>query len=386
MSDLKEQILRDFQDQFKSKPLVVQAPGRINLIGEHVDYNLGFVLPGAIDKHFIFAVAPNGTDRCRLYAHDFRSVAEFHLNELVPGPQWYHYFMGVIAGFRKRGKTVGGVDCVFGGTIPSGGGLSSSAALCCGFGMALNEIFLGGFGKLELALIAQYAEHEYAGVKCGLMDQYASLFGHKDSLLLLDCRSNTHEVIPFPSDQCIVVLADTKVKHSLASSAYNDRRAACEEGVKELQSRRPHIQSLRDVSLDQLMAAKPRLGDEVFRRCHYIVNEMARTREAAQALKEGNLASVGRLMFATHAGLRDEYEVSCPELDVLAAAAETHSDVVIGARMMGGGFGGCTINLVRPGHLESFKSLVSQEYFASFRNAPEFYTMALAEGTHVVKP
>ena len=267
-----------FRERYKGTPIIVQAPGRINLIGEHVDYNLGFVMPGAIDKHFVFVAADNGTDRCRLYSSDFNSESTFGIDELAAGPHWFNYFMGVLDGFRRRGKNIGGVDCVFGGTIPSGGGLSSSAALCCGFGFALNEIFGCGLEKLELALIAQHAEHQFAGVKCGLMDQYASLFGQRDSLLLLDCRSNTHERVPFPSDQCVIVLADTRVKHSLASSAYNDRRAACEEGVSKLQSLYPDVKSLRDVSTAQLEAGRSRLQPEVYRRCHYVVTEMERTR------------------------------------------------------------------------------------------------------------
>lgn len=386
MSNLTDHVLALFHERYQGTPVIVQAPGRINLIGEHVDYNLGFVMPGAIDKHFVFVVAANGSERSRLYSSDFQSEATFGPDELIAGPNWFNYFMGVLDGFRRHGKSMGGVDCVFGGTIPSGGGLSSSAALCCGFGFALNEIFACGLERLELALIAQHAEHKFAGVKCGLMDQYASLFGQRDSLLLLDCRSNTHERIPFPSDECVIVLADTRVKHSLASSAYNDRRGACEEGVSVLQSMYPEVRSLRDVSAAQLETMRSRLRPEVYQRCHYVVTEMERTRQAAQALKDGNLAAVGPLMFATHAGLRDEYEVSCAELDVLAAAALRHPEVVIGARMMGGGFGGCTINLVRRDALASFKSLVSEEYFTSFRNAPEFYTMALADGTHVVRP
>lgn len=386
MTDLAARITTEFHQRFNTQPVLVQAPGRINLIGEHVDYNNGFVLPGAIDKHFVFAVAPNQSDRCRIFSSDFSQLAEFTLAELNPGPSWFNYFMGVLAGFKKRGKAVGGVDCVFGGTIPSGGGLSSSAALCCGFGFALNELFGCGFSKLDLALVAQFSEHEYAGVKCGLMDQYASLFGEMDSLLLLDCRSNTHEVVPFPSSQCTILLADTKVKHSLASSAYNDRRAACEEGVERLKSKYHDIASLRDVTTTQLEEAKGLLRPEVYQRCHYIVTEMERTREAAKALKAGRLNEVGKLMFETHDGLSREYEVSCTELDQLASTAKKHPELVIGARMMGGGFGGCTINLVRPGAEELLKTLLSKEYFASFKTVPEFHTMALARGVHRLNP
>lgn len=386
MAELKEQITREFRRRFGVPTLLVQSPGRINLIGEHVDYNQGFVLPGAIDKHFIFAITANSSNRCRVYSHDFNELSEFQFEELTAGPHWYNYFMGVLAGFRNRGFTLQGIDCVFGGTIPSGGGLSSSAALCCGFGFALNELFHCGLGKLDLALIAQYSEHEYAGVKCGLMDQYASLFGQPDSLLLLDCLSNTHEVVPFPSSQCAILLADTRVKHSLASSAYNDRRAACEEGVRKLQSLYPKVRNLRDVSLAELESGRSVLSGEVYQRCHYIVTEMERTRQAAEALRAGQLETLGQLMFATHEGLRMEFEVSCEELDVLVDSARKHPELVIGARMMGGGFGGCTINLVRPGATEALQALLTREYFASFRNAPEFYTMTLAEGTHRLNP
>lgn len=386
MTDLIRRIVSDFHQRFNAAPLLVQAPGRINLIGEHVDYNNGFVLPGAIDKHFVFAVAPNQSDQCRIYASDLAAQAEFNITELKSGHQWFNYFMGVVAGFVKRGSKISGVDCVFGGTIPAGGGLSSSAALCCGFGLALDEIFQAGMARLDLALIAQYAEHEFAGVKCGLMDQYASLFGERDSLLLLDCRSNTHEVIPFPSTQCTIILVDTQVKHALASSAYNDRRAACEEGVDRLKSKFPWIKSLRDVAPSQLEEGKSFLSPEVYQRCLYVVHEMVRTQSAARALREGNLGLVGALMVETHRGLSEEYEVSCAELDQLASTAQSRPDLVIGSRMMGGGFGGCTINLVRPGSEESFKTLVSNEYFTSFKTTPEFHTMALAMGVHRLNP
>jgi galactokinase len=384
MSDLKEELVSEFRSHFTTEPLLIRAPGRINLIGEHVDYNEGFVLPGAVDKDFLFALSLNESGLCRIYSHDFGEYAEFSLNELADGRHWSNYFMGVVDGFRLRGKALKGIDCVFGGTIPSGGGLSSSAALCCGFGFGVNELNGCGLKKLDLALIAQHAEHEFAGVKCGLMDQYASLFGERDSLLLLDCRSLTHEVIHFPSHLCSIVLADTRVKHSLASSAYNDRRAACEEGVSRLMTMYPAIESLRDVTINQLESARKLLSPEVFQRCQYVVMEMERTQRVASALRGGNLAEVGQLMFATHDGLSTEYEVSCAELDTLVTTAQRNPELVIGSRMMGGGFGGCSINLVRPGKTESFKTLISTEYFTSFRNTPEFYTVTLAGGTHRV--
>lgn len=384
MTDLAPKIHSEFNTRFSGKPLLVVAPGRINLIGEHVDYNSGFVLPGAIDKHLIFAVAANGSDRCNLYANDVRESASFALTDLKPGGSWVSYFMGVLAGFRERGIGITGMDCVFGGTIPSGAGLSSSAALCCGFAFALNELFQAKLSRLDLALIAQYSEHKYAGVMCGLMDQYASLFGEKDALLLLDCRTSTHEAVPFPSADCAIILVDTHVKHSLASSAYNDRRAACEEGVGMLQKQFPEIKSLRDASLDQLEQMKYKLRPEVYTRCRFIIEEIDRTRRAAGFLKSGDLPAVGKLMFQTHEGLRDAYEVSCQELDVLVKAAAGHPDIVLGSRLMGGGFGGCTINLVRPDSIVAFKELISREYFTSFKTAAGFHSVVLSQGTHLI--
>jgi len=384
MTDLASRIRAEFQTRFSEKPLLVVAPGRINLIGEHVDYNNGLVLPGAIDKRLLFAVGRNDLDRCNLYADDVHESGSFLLSDLKPGGGWINYFMGVVAGFRERGISISGLDCVFGGTIPAGAGLSSSAALCCGFAFALNEIFKANFSRLDLALIAQFAEHNYAGVKCGLMDQYASLFGEQDSLLLLDCQSSTHETIPFPTSGCSIILANTRVKHSLASSAYNDRRGACEEGVSVLQKQFPNIRSLRDVSLQQLDQARGGLQQVVYTRCHFIIEEIERTRLAARFLKSGDLSSVGKLMFQTHDGLRDDYEVSCPELDVLVNAAASHPDIVLGSRLMGGGFGGCTINLVLPGSELSFKELISREYFTSFNATPEFHSVTLSRGTHLI--
>lgn len=384
MQELTRRVASEFARRFGGDPILVQAPGRINLIGEHVDYNLGCVLPGAVDKHFIFAIRPSGNTRSRIFSLDYEEQSEFTSDQLEPGKHWVNYFMGVVHGFQQSGKPVGGVDCVFGGTIPSGAGMSSSAALCCGFGFALNKMFQAGLARLELALVAQHAEHHFAGVMCGLMDQYASLFGETDSLLLLDCKTNTHRAVPFPAAQCSILLIDTRVKHSLASTAYNDRRAACEEGVAVIKSVNPNVESLRDVTRTELDRSRESLRPEVYRRCGYVVDEMKRTASVAEALVASDLERVGQLMFQTHVGLRDEYEVSCAELDRLVALAASHPELVLGARLMGGGFGGCTINLVRPGREETFKVLVTREYFTSFKIVPEFYTVQLAQGTHLI--
>lgn len=384
MQDLSSRVIPEFQQRFGGVPVIVQAPGRINLIGEHVDYNLGLVMPGAINRHFLFAIRPSGNETSRIYSLDFNEYAEFSSGQLLPGNHWINYFMGVVDGFRDRGILVGGVDCVFGGTIPAGAGLSSSAALCCGFAYALQELANANLSKLDLARIAQRAEHLFAGVMCGLMDQYASLFGEANSLLLLDCRSNEHQVLPFPSARCSLLLIDTRVKHSLATSAYNDRRAACEEGVAHIRRSNSEVTSLRDVSRSLLDGHRGSLRPEVFRRCGYVVDEMERTVQAAAALTKSDIGRVGQLMFQTHAGLRDDFEVSCPELDRLVALAADCPEWVLGARLMGGGFGGCTINLVHPGQEEAFQALVSREYFASFRTVPEFYSIQLTQGTHLL--
>ena len=384
MTDLPARLVQEFETRFHKVPVLTTAPGRINLIGEHVDYNEGFVLPAAIDRHLVFAIAANGSDRCTIHSLDFDETVSFSFSELKPGSQWVNYLMGVAEGFLRRGIQLQGVDCVFGGTIPSGAGLSSSAALCCGFAFALNHLHQANFNRLDLARISQFSEHEFAEVKCGLMDQYAVLFGESDSVLLLDCRAMTHEAIHFPTSACSIMLVDTHVKHSLASSAYNERRADCEEGVALLRKLLPGIKSLHDVSAAQLERCRDRLPAAIFKRCQFITQEIARTRHAAQALKDSDLTAFGQYMFESHAGLRDRYEVSCPELDLLVDLAAKRPDIVLGGRLMGGGFGGCTINLIWPDKEMEFKELIATDYFTSFRINPEFLPVKLSQGIHLI--
>ncbi len=372
-----------FRSKFGKEPLLVIAPGRINLIGEHTDYNDGFVMPAAVDKQFVFAVAPNQTNQFNLFAFNFNASVSFTLSDLKAGGEWFHYLMGVIDGIQKRGHHIGGVDCVFGGDIPAGAGMSSSAALCCGFGFALNQMYDLHLTRLELAKIGQYAEHNFAGLMCGIMDQYASLFGKKDSALLLDCRSLEHEYLPFNFPEYTILLIDTKVKHSLASSAYNDRRAACEEGVSILQKSNPAILSLRDVSLHELESIQTQVTESVFRKCRFVVNEIERTRNAAAMLKANDLDGFGKLMFETHWGLSNEYEVSCAESDMLVSMASQFPDDVSGARQMGGGFGGCTINLIRKDAVEKYSEKVREKYVATFKKEPDFYSIELMQGVHI---
>ena len=341
-------------------------------------------MPAAIDKHLVFAIAPSGNDKCNIYAKDFKEGVTFSIFDLNPGEVWVNYLMGVLDAFQRRGLPVKGVDCVFGGNIPAGRGLSSSAALSCGFGFALNEIFELGLGRLEIARIAQSSEHHFVGAHVGIMDQYASLFGKKDSVMLLDCRSLTHQYLPFHFEEYDILLVDTKVKHSLASSAYNDRRSSCEQGLEIIREGTPKVQSLRDVSRLMLQGYKDKLGEDTFIKCLYVVEEIARTQRAAGLLQGSDLKGFGALMYQTHWGLSKAYDVSCPELDLLVSVAEEDQDQIPGARMMGGGFGGCTINLVRKGFEQRFKEKVRQEYFATFKKEPDFYSIKLTDGVHHV--
>ncbi|GHM98656.1 galactokinase [Cytophagales bacterium WSM2-2] len=376
-------VAASFEKNFGKRPEVFAAPGRINLIGEHTDYNQGFVMPAAINKQFVFAIAPNDTGLFNIVAADLDEQLSFSLKELTPGNRWHNYLMGVLDGFVRRGKEVGAVDCMFSSNIPPGAGLSSSAALCSGFGFALNEIFDSGFDRLELALIAQEAEHRFAGTKCGIMDMYASLFSHEGSVLLLDCRSNQHEYLNVNFGDHAILLIDTKVKHALNDSGYNDRRAACEEGVRILQKKFPEVKSLRDVNLEALAQARTEMSDNVYNKCHYIVKEIDRTQKAAVLLKSGDIAGFGKLMYETHWGLSKEFDVSCAESDWLVEWASNNR--LIGARQMGGGFGGCTINLVRKDQQTSVISNVREKYFAAFKKEPDFYQIELSSGVRKIK-
>jgi galactokinase len=380
---LVQSVSSIFKSKFEKEPLLVIAPGRINLIGEHTDYNEGFVMPAAVDKHLVFAVAPNETDQFNFFAVNYNSSVSFSKTDLKAGGEWPHYLMGVIDAIQKRGLKTGGVDCVFGGDIPGGAGMSSSAALCSGFGFALNQIFRLNLSRLELAQIGQSAEHNFAGVMCGIMDQYASLFGKKDSALLLDCRSLEHEYLPFHFPEHTILLIDTKVKHSLASSAYNDRRAACEEGVAILQKSNPAIHSLRDASLHELESIQSMVTESVYTKCRFVVNEIERTQNAAAMLKVNDLEGFGKLMFEAHWGLSKEYEVSCVESDMLVSLASQFPDDLLGARQMGGGFGGCTINLIRKDAVEKYSEKVREKYVGTFKKEPDFYSIELMRGVHV---
>jgi galactokinase len=365
-------------------PRVFRAPGRINLIGEHTDYNHGFVLPASVDKAVYFAITPRTDNVVTLYAADLNETYSFDLNDLSkPDATWTYYQLGILEQIKKAGLRTGGFQVAFGGDVPSGAGMSSSAALQCGLLFGLNELFDLKLDRLTITKMAQKSENEYVGLQCGIMDQFASTFGKESSVIRLDCRSLEYQYFPFPMDEYLLVLCDTKVKHSLADSEYNTRRQECGAGVAILKKYRPGISSLRDADPALVEAHKAELGDVIYRRCKFITEEIARVQIACDLLNQGNLEAFGKKMYETHDGLQHEYEVSCPELDFLVD--ETRSNAhVIGARMMGGGFGGCTINLVRISSVNEFEENMIRAYKARFGIELPCYRVSITNGTEEV--
>lgn len=375
----KDSIIQEFRQRYNKEPLIISAPGRVNLIGEHTDYNEGFVLPGAIDKRIHVAIAKNDTDNVNVFANDFNESFSFSLKDIKPAKGWTTYILGVTHHIQQKGKVVHGVDVWIDGDIPVGGGMSSSAALCSGYGFALNELFQLGFSRLDLAYIGQATEHTFAGVKVGIMDQFASLHGKKDHVMKLDCRSMQYEYIPFDFPAYKIVMVNSMVSHSLASSEYNVRRQQCEEGVAILKKSYPEIKSLRDVEIDQLEKKVHELPEVVYRRCRYVIGEKDRLLKGCDLLVKHDLDAFGDLMYTTHQGLSKDYEVSCPELDFLADTARPMQEVA-GTRMMGGGFGGCTINIVESGGVESFSNKIQEAYQKKFGRLPEVYITQIEDG------
>jgi len=377
-------IKNKFKELFSNNPVLVRSPGRINLIGEHTDYNDGFVFPAAIDKEVCFAVSENDIYKFQFYAYDLDESFELDVDKLKrTETSWANYLLGVAAQFKKAGYTIKGVDCVFGGDIPIGAGLSSSAAIENGFAFALKEIFGFKLSKMDMVKMAQKAEHEYAGVMCGIMDQFASMNGKKDHALKLDCRSLDFEYANIDLSDYVIVLCDTKVKHELASSEYNTRRKECETGVKILQKYNENINALRDVDIDFLQKHKAEFAPIVYKRCEYVVKENYRVEKAFAALQHNDIKLFGELMYKSHEGLRDDYEVSCNELDILFTIARK-SGYVIGARMMGGGFGGCTINIVKKENVEVFSETIRTGYKQTIGVEPEIHIVKIANGTGVL--
>ncbi len=366
------------------KSIVVRSPGRINLIGEHTDYNDGFVLPAAIDKAVYVVIEKNEDDIIVLHSTDFNETVEYVLTDIKPVfGHWSTYILGVADQLKQRSYTIGGFKLSVYGDVPLGAGLSSSAAIECATAFALNELFELGIQRKELSLVAQKAEHEFAGVKCGIMDQFASLFGKKNNVIRLDCRSLEYEYFPLELGACKLVLFDTQVKHSLASSEYNVRRSQCEAGVAAIQQKYPAIKSLRDVSLQMINECLDP-ADIVYRRCKYVAEEITRLQEGCEDLLRGDLPAFGKKMYGTHEGLSKDYEVSCPELDFLVEAVKA-KPAVIGARMMGGGFGGCTINIIKEDAVEMLIDDLVSEYAGKMQKELKYYMVNTENGTSIIK-
>ncbi len=378
-----QKIIDSFVNNFQSKPKVFFSPGRINLIGEHIDYNDGYVMPAAIDKGIWFAVAANNTNIANFVSVDLKDSFSVSLDAVQKQDSWKNYVLGVLHVLEENNIKVGGFDCAFGGNLPVGAGLSSSAAVEGGLLFALNTIFSFGMNRIEMALLAQKAEHGYPGVNCGIMDQFASLNGQKDHVILLDCTSLEHKHFPLQLEKYNIVLINTKVHHSLASGEYNKRRKNCEDGFKLLKTKLPEAKSFRSISSKQVVEQKDLLDAKTFDRCLYVTEEIERTQLAGKLLEENNLVEFGKLMFQTHEGLSKLYEVSCDELDFLVDEAKKHSSI-IGSRLMGGGFGGCTINIIEKEKTDATVNEITDVYFKKFNVHPEVYITNTSNGTYEI--
>lgn len=378
---MQEKISKAFTDRFGGNGIVYASAGRINLIGEHTDYNGGFVFPGAIDKVIMAEIRPNGLDKVRVFSIDINEYVEFGLREEdAPKESWARYIFGICREVQKRGGKVSGFDAVFAGNVPLGAGLSSSAALESCFAYAINDLFNeNSIDKFELAKIGQSTEHNYCGVNCGIMDQFASVFGRKGNLMRLDCRSMEYEYFPFNPEGYQLVLVDSRVKHELKDSPYNRRRESCERVACKL-----GIATLRDASLEMLEAIKGDITAEDYFRAKFVIEEKDRVLAVCDALNVGDYETVGCKMYETHRGLSKDYEVSCEELDFLNDVAKEMG--VTGSRIMGGGFGGCTINLVKNELHEKFIEEAVKRFEAKYGHKPEIYDVVISDGARRISP
>lgn len=379
-----EQLTKAFKEIFNAEPLLFKSPGRINIIGEHTDYNGGLVMPAAIDKAIYIAISKRKDSEVHLFSESYQEKYIANLNKIAKSEiNWANYILGVVDGLLKKGFSLSGFNLYICGNVPLGAGLSSSAAVECATAYALSQINELTISQIDLALIAQKAEHDFAGVKCGIMDQFASVFGEKDYAMMLDCQTLAHEYIPLKLEGYKLVLFNTNVKHSLSDSAYNKRRYQCEQGVAWIKEYHPSISFLRDATEDMLLKYVQPKNEEVYIKCSYVVAEIGRVKKAAAALKSGNLSELGQLMFETHDGLSKAYEVSCKELDFLVDQVRD-LDEVLGARMMGGGFGGCTINIVEEKEIDQLISKISTAYLREFNFSPSAYVVETGNGSQAI--
>jgi galactokinase len=375
-------VKQAFIDLYVKTPEMYFSPGRINIIGEHTDYNGGFVLPAAIDKGIYVAISSITEPIIKIHSLAFEESVTVKLAEFPDKGKshWSDYVLGPVHQILEKGLSLGGFEICFDGDIPVGSGLSSSAAVECAIIFALNDTFNLQLSKIEMVKMAQAAEHAFVGVKCGIMDMYASMFSQKDRVIKLDCRAETHEYKPLNLGDYSILLINSMVKHNLASSAYNERRQQCEQGLAWIASHKPSVQTLRDVQIEDLQNYVKSKDSLIYQRCKYVIEENDRLQRACLALEKGDLVAVGKEMTATHWGLSKDYEVSCEELDFLVKLLENDS-AVLGSRLMGGGFGGCTINLVKSSSIENIKSKVSLAYFSEIGIESEFYVLSPQDGT-----
>lgn len=377
---MKAKIQEKFESLFGEEGILYASAGRINLIGEHTDYNGGYVFPGAINFGIVAAIKPNGTNTVKLFALDMDEYVEFEIGpETVPDKHWSKYIFGVCQEILKRGGKVEGFNAVFAGDVPNGAGLSSSAALESTFAFALNDLFnQGKFDKFELAKIGQSTEHNYCGVKCGIMDQFASLFGKEGSMIRLNCKTGEYKYFPFHPKGYKLVLIDTCVKHLLADSAYNKRRESCERAAAAIRKNHPEVEFLSDAKRLWLDEVRSEISEEDFLRAEYVIGEVQRVLDVSDALERDDYETVGEMMYQTHFGLSHLYEVSCEELDFLNKLARKCE--VTGSRVMGGGFGGCTINLVKEELYDRFIETAVEKFTEKFGHAPKIYNVIISDG------
>lgn len=381
----KENIAKIFKQQFKKEPQVIaRAPGRINIIGEHTDYNDGFVLPAAINQHSIVAVSKRDDGLISLYSVLFEEEFTIKVSELKPQEKaWVNYLLGVADQLLKRDYKTSGFELVLDGNVPLGAGLSSSASVECATALALNDLYDLNISKQDIALIAQKAEHTFPGVQCGIMDQFASVFGKEDHVFKLDCRDLNYEYYSLELGDYALLLLNTNVEHSLASSAYNDRRAACEKAVEIIQGKYPEVKALRDATPEMLDELIKKQHPEIYPKAKYVVEEIKRVILATEALEKGNLKKVGALMFETHDGLSKDYKVSCAELDFLVNQVKQMPEVM-GARVMGGGFGGCTLNLLKKDFVDELITKIKPLYKEEFNVDLTPIRVSPSRGAHIL--
>ena len=388
---MKKKLIRDttihFENIFQKTPdYIFLSPGRINIIGEHIDYNDGFVLPAAINKYICFAISKNDNSECTIIAKDLNETYQFNWNEeLKPvDKMWVNYILGVLHQLKEKEFVMQGFNMVFSSTIPMGAGLSSSAALECGVGFAMNSMFNLGLSKKELALIGQKSEHTFVGVNCGIMDQFASVFGKKNKVIKLDCNTLEYEYHKADFKNYSLLLLDSNVKHTHLTSGYNVRRQEVEQGLSIIKHYFPEVKTFRNCNEKMVLELREKLGETLFKRCHFVVKEIQRVQDAVIAIENSDFKKLGELMSQTHIGLSKEYEVSCDEIDFLVDSVQNEKSV-LGTRMMGGGFGGCSINLVEKGSENKIIEKISTQYKAAFGIDLKSYKVKISKGTSFVK-